>query len=97
MVRCSRHVGPVPLTRTYSFLGAMVTLAFGMLSILRCGRLTDRTLIGETWGRKKTLIIGVIVMSIGALGQTVGYTVGQMILARVVTGQEASSLRDKYY
>jgi MFS family permease len=81
------------LTRgSYSFLGAIVTLAFGTLSVLHRENLTNRHIIGESWGRKKTLIIGVIVMSIGAVGQTVAYTVGQMILARVITGQEASSL-----
>ncbi|KAJ7140041.1 general substrate transporter [Mycena crocata] len=41
---------------------------------------------GERLGRKKTFLIGVIVMSIGALMQACAYTVSQMIVARLITG-----------
>ncbi|KAG6833322.1 hypothetical protein H0H87_008496 [Tephrocybe sp. NHM501043] len=41
---------------------------------------------GENFGRKKTFMIGVIVMSIGAILQTCAYSVAQMIMARLVTG-----------
>ncbi|KAF8659279.1 hypothetical protein AX16_001854 [Volvariella volvacea WC 439] len=41
---------------------------------------------GESWGRKKTFLIGVIVMSIGAILQTCAFSVAQMIVARLITG-----------
>jgi MFS family permease len=41
---------------------------------------------GEKLGRKKTLIIGVIIMSIGAILQTCAFSVQQMIVARIITG-----------
>ena len=41
---------------------------------------------GEKLGRKKTFIIGVIIMSIGAILQTSAFSVQQMIVARVITG-----------
>jgi MFS family permease len=44
------------------------------------------TNVGEGLGRKKTFLIGVIIMSIGALMQASAYTVSQMIIARVITG-----------
>ncbi|KAJ3787481.1 general substrate transporter [Lentinula aff. detonsa] len=40
----------------------------------------------ERFGRKKWLIFGVIIMSIGAILQTSAFTVAHMIVARVVTG-----------
>ncbi|TFK23886.1 hexose carrier protein [Coprinopsis marcescibilis] len=43
-------------------------------------------LFGEHLGRKKSFIVGVIVMSIGAILQTFSYTVTQMIVARLITG-----------
>ena len=42
--------------------------------------------LGETMGRKKTFIIGVIIMSIGAILQTSAFSVQQMIVARIITG-----------
>ncbi|KAJ6510739.1 general substrate transporter [Mycena sanguinolenta] len=42
--------------------------------------------IGEHLGRKKTFLIGVIIMSIGAIMQACAYTVSQMIVARLITG-----------
>ena len=41
---------------------------------------------GENLGRKKTFIIGVVVMSIGAILQTSAFSVQQMIVARLITG-----------
>ncbi|KAF8907034.1 general substrate transporter [Gymnopilus junonius] len=41
---------------------------------------------GERLGRKKSLIIGVIIMSIGAILQITAFSVAQMIVARLVTG-----------
>ncbi|KAJ6632433.1 general substrate transporter [Mycena sp. CBHHK59/15] len=42
--------------------------------------------LGEHLGRKKSFMIGVIIMSIGALMQACSYTVSQMIVARLITG-----------
>ena len=41
---------------------------------------------GENLGRKKTFLIGVTVMSIGAILQSCSYSRAQMIVARLVTG-----------
>ncbi|ESK83955.1 hexose carrier protein [Moniliophthora roreri MCA 2997] len=41
---------------------------------------------GERYGRKKTFLIGVIVMSIGAILQASAFTVAHMIVARLITG-----------
>ncbi|TFK71024.1 general substrate transporter [Pluteus cervinus] len=41
---------------------------------------------GERLGRKKTFIIGVAIMSIGAIMQTCAFSVAQMIVARLITG-----------
>ena len=43
-------------------------------------------LLGEKLGRKKTFIIGIIIMSIGAILQTSAFSVQQMIVARIITG-----------
>ncbi|GLB42694.1 putative major facilitator superfamily, sugar transporter (TC 2.A.1.1) family protein [Lyophyllum shimeji] len=42
--------------------------------------------VGENLGRKKTFMIGVVIMSIGAILQTCSYSVAQMIVARLITG-----------
>ncbi|KAF9005150.1 general substrate transporter [Cyathus striatus] len=41
---------------------------------------------GEQLGRKKTFLIGVTIMSIGAILQTCAFSVAQMIVARLITG-----------
>ncbi|KJA15910.1 hypothetical protein HYPSUDRAFT_207495 [Hypholoma sublateritium FD-334 SS-4] len=41
---------------------------------------------GERLGRKKTFLIGVVIMSIGAILQTCAFSVAQMIVARLITG-----------
>ncbi|KAF9483698.1 general substrate transporter [Pholiota conissans] len=41
---------------------------------------------GERLGRKKALMIGVSIMSIGAILQTAAFSVPQMIVARLITG-----------
>ena len=41
---------------------------------------------GENLGRKKSFIIGVVIMSIGAILQTCAFSVPQMIVARLITG-----------
>ncbi|KIK64113.1 hypothetical protein GYMLUDRAFT_195951 [Collybiopsis luxurians FD-317 M1] len=41
---------------------------------------------GERLGRKNSLIIGVIIMSIGAVLQTTAFSVAHMIVARLITG-----------
>ncbi|KAJ3570705.1 hypothetical protein NP233_g4231 [Leucocoprinus birnbaumii] len=43
-------------------------------------------IFGERYGRKKTFIVGVIIMSIGAVLQTCAFSVAQMIVARLITG-----------
>ncbi|KAF5376522.1 hypothetical protein D9615_008674 [Tricholomella constricta] len=50
---------------------------------------------GENMGRKKTFMIGVIVMSIGAILQTCAYSVPQMIVARIITGQYLTGMPRK--
>ena len=47
---------------------------------------TYPTLAGERLGRKKVLMVGVIVMSIGAILQTSAFSVTHMIVARLITG-----------
>lgn len=42
--------------------------------------------IGEKLGRRKTIIIGTAVMSVGAVLQTSSFSVPHMIVARIVTG-----------
>ncbi|KAF7305439.1 Hexose carrier protein [Mycena chlorophos] len=42
--------------------------------------------VGERLGRRKTFLVGVSIMSVGALMQTCSYTVIQMIVARIITG-----------
>jgi len=41
---------------------------------------------GENLGRKKTFMIGVVIMSIGAVLQACAFSVPQMIVARLITG-----------
>ncbi|KAJ7226982.1 general substrate transporter [Mycena pura] len=65
-----------------SMQGAIVALydvgcLFGALAAM---------VFGEHLGRRKTFLLGVVVMSIGALMQACAYTVSQMIVARLVTG-----------
>lgn len=43
-------------------------------------------IFGDKLGRKKSFILGVIVMSIGAVLQACAFTPAQMIVARIVTG-----------
>jgi len=43
-------------------------------------------LFGERYGRKRTFIVGVIIMSIGAVIQACSFSVAQMIVARLITG-----------
>lgn len=42
--------------------------------------------LGERLGRRDTILVGTIVMSIGALLQVSSYSVGQMIAGRIITG-----------
>lgn len=42
--------------------------------------------VGDKLGRKRTIILGGIIMTIGAILQTTSYGYAQMIVARVVTG-----------
>ncbi|KAI0966571.1 general substrate transporter [Xylaria arbuscula] len=42
--------------------------------------------IGENLGRKKTIIIGTVIMTIGAILQTSSFSVPHIIVARIVTG-----------
>jgi len=48
---------------------------------------------GENLGRKRTFMIGVIVMSIGAILQTAAFSVAQMIVARLITGKQVFFFR----
>lgn len=43
-------------------------------------------IIGEKLGRKKTFLIGVTIMSIGAILQSCSYSRAQIIVARLITG-----------
>ncbi|KAJ2985080.1 hypothetical protein NUW58_g5725 [Xylaria curta] len=42
--------------------------------------------IGEKLGRKKTVILGTVIMTIGAILQTTSFNVAHMIVGRIVTG-----------
>ncbi|KAI1651479.1 putative MFS sugar transporter [Daldinia loculata] len=42
--------------------------------------------IGETIGRKKTVLVGTAIMSVGAILQTSSFSVPHMIVGRIVTG-----------
>ncbi|KAI1275630.1 general substrate transporter [Xylaria sp. FL0933] len=42
--------------------------------------------VGEKLGRRKTVIIGTVIMTIGAILQTSSFSVPHMIVARIVTG-----------
>ncbi|KAI0850541.1 putative MFS sugar transporter [Daldinia vernicosa] len=42
--------------------------------------------IGETIGRKKTVLVGTVIMSVGAILQTSSFSVPHMIVGRIVTG-----------
>ncbi|KAI0440504.1 hexose carrier protein [Xylaria telfairii] len=42
--------------------------------------------IGENLGRRKTIVIGAIIMTVGAILQTTSFTVPHMIVGRIVTG-----------
>lgn len=42
--------------------------------------------IGEVIGRKKTVLVGTGIMTIGAILQTSSFSVPHMIVARIVTG-----------
>ncbi|SJL14559.1 related to sugar transporter [Armillaria ostoyae] len=42
--------------------------------------------VGERFGRKKMLMFGVIVMSVGAIIQTASYNVPTIIVSRIITG-----------
>ncbi|KAG6889462.1 hypothetical protein C0995_000989 [Termitomyces sp. Mi166 len=67
------------------FFGAMSAFVFGnFYHFCILGPSEDNA--GEKTGRKKAFIIGVIVMSIGAILQTCAYSVPQMIVARLITG-----------
>jgi MFS family permease len=43
--------------------------------------------MGESLGRKKTVLIGTTVMSIGAILQITSYSLPQMFVGRVVAGK----------
>ncbi|KAL9709067.1 hypothetical protein Ac2012v2_007881 [Leucoagaricus gongylophorus] len=43
-------------------------------------------IFGERLGRKKTFIVGIIIMSIGAVLQICAFSLAQMIVARLITG-----------
>ena len=42
--------------------------------------------LGEKLGRKKTILVGTTIMSIGAVLQVAAYSVGQMIAGRIIAG-----------
>ncbi|KAI4867442.1 general substrate transporter [Hypoxylon rubiginosum] len=42
--------------------------------------------IGEVIGRKKTVLVGTVIMTIGAILQTSSFSVPHMIVARIITG-----------
>ena len=42
--------------------------------------------LGERLGRKKSILVGTTVMSIGAILQIAAYSTGQMIAGRVIAG-----------
>lgn len=42
--------------------------------------------IGDTLGRKKTVLLGTTIMSVGAVLQITSYSVAQMIVGRIVGG-----------
>ena len=42
--------------------------------------------LGEMLGRKKTILLGTTIMSIGAILQIAAYSTAQMIVGRIVAG-----------
>lgn len=42
--------------------------------------------IGEILGRRKTILVGTTIMTIGAILQISAYSVAQMIVARIIAG-----------
>lgn len=48
---------------------------------------------GERTGRKKAFMIGVTIMSIGAVIQVCSFSVAQMIVARLITGKKYVALQ----
>ncbi|KAJ7915599.1 general substrate transporter [Mycena leptocephala] len=75
-----------------SLQGAIVALydigcLFGALAAM---------VIGDRLGRKKTFLIGVVVMSVGALMQACAYTVSQMIFARIITVWQSETCKPSW-
>ncbi len=42
--------------------------------------------LGDKLGRRKTMVIGAIIMTIGAILQTTSFSYAQLVVARIVTG-----------
>ncbi|KAI2606603.1 general substrate transporter [Hypoxylon sp. NC1633] len=66
-------------TSTLSIITAIYTIGcfFGAITAFY---------IGENIGRKKTVLVGTVIMTIGAILQTSSFSVPHMIVARIVTG-----------
>lgn len=70
----------------------MTAFMFGELAVVQFNSLMANTKYvlfssaGERLGRKKTFMIGITIMSIGAILQFTAFSVAQMIVARLVTG-----------
>lgn len=50
--------------------------------------------VGERYGRKKTFLVGVVVMSIGAVLQACAFSVPHMVVARLITGNWLTDAHD---
>ena len=42
--------------------------------------------VGDWLGRRKTIVVGGIIMVIGAILQTASYSYAQLVVARIITG-----------
>ena len=55
-------------------------------SSLHTTRIDASSITAENYGRKKTFLTGLVIMSIGAILQATAYGVPHMIVARLITG-----------
>lgn len=52
--------------------------------------------MGEALGRKKTVLVGTTVVTVGAVIHIASYSVPQMIVGRIVAGIEMASTRQQH-
>lgn len=74
---CSAAVDPDSLTDTSASLADEIGCAFGAVFAF---------FAGDKLGRRNSIILGMIVLSIGAILQFMSYGLAQLIVGRIVTG-----------